>query len=216
LTRAAQQVKPMLKGSHHSPETHERMSASGNARKPDSPETRELKRQGQVRRWSNPENHKRQSEAQLRAWDGSPDRRKQQAERSKRVWGKIGKNEFARAIGEGQRKAWAKPGASARRTHMSDLNKEVWAEHRAKVEASGRLPKSTKPRGGRPRDPETAAVAAVIVEARERRVPQVSWSKMPEFLRKATGRSLSIGACRSLYDHYRTPAAQLGDAATGA
>src|SRR5208283_2658111 len=103
-----------------------------------------------------------------------------------------------------------------------DKQKEIrklareWAEHRAKVQATGQAAAKQRNRGGRPRDPETEAIAAVIVSARQRQIPRVSWSKMPDFVRNKTGRTLSLGACRSLYDQYRTPALQPRDAATSA
>src|ERR1035437_1248088 len=117
----------MKKGTHFSPEQSERAS------------------QAQIERWAVPGTREQQSAAQSRRW--TPERRGLQSVTQKNRFAAMDEaalEQFRKSISEGQTLAWEKP--SEARKQMADLNRQVWAEHRAA--------KQPKRGVGRPQDAE--------------------------------------------------------------
>ena len=147
---------------------------------------------------ADPEVRKHKSEGIRRAWD-DPEKRKRWTEANRR---KSADPEVRKLISEAVTRTWT----LERRRSVSEQNKNVWAEHRAKVQAA-RQPsaKSAKRRGRPPKDDERATVQHLKNDL------GMSWAQVAE----KTGWSKS--KCRHMLEGLKeeTPSAQPLDA-TGA
>jgi hypothetical protein len=192
----------MKKGTHFSPEQSERASqaqierwAVPGARERQkgwhfSPEQSERARQAQLDRWAIP--GAREQRAAMTAASWTPERRRSHSVTTKNRFAAMDETEleqFRKSVSEGQTLAWKKP--SEARKQVADLNRQVWAEHRAKVKSAA---KPAKHGGGRP--PEDAK--AEMIHDLRTRTPQVKWDDVLTIVVSSWGH-IGLSACKNLY-----------------
>lgn len=150
-----------------------------------SPEQSERARQAQIARWAVLGTREQQSKKQVIRW--TPKRRAAQAVIMKNRMAAMDETElaqFKKAISEGQTLAWKKP--SPAREQNAEVNRQLWADHRAKLRAAKRL--------GRP----TEDTKAEMIHALRTRRPPMKWDAVQAAVSASLG-SIGLSGCKSLY-----------------